>query len=72
MSRVHHIDLRCEIDPHSESIHGEMSVRQGKPLPFSGWTEFAGALVSLASREVEEARAGDETEIQSIEEEEKY
>ncbi|MBN8867111.1 MAG: hypothetical protein J0H98_06125 [Solirubrobacterales bacterium] len=48
MSRVHHIELRCEIDPQRESIHGEMSDRQGKSLPFSGWTEFATRLMTLA------------------------
>ena len=49
MSRVHRIELLCEIDPQRESIHGEMSDRQGTTLPFTGWTEFAGALVTLIS-----------------------
>lgn len=51
MSRVHRIELLCEIDPHRESIHGEMSDRHGETVPFSGWTEFAGALVSLIKGE---------------------
>ncbi len=49
MSRVHQIQLSCEIDPHRESIHGEMSDQKGKSLPFNGWTEFASALVALTS-----------------------
>lgn len=49
MAEVHQIELRCEIDPKHESIRGEMSDRQGKTLAFSGWTEFAGAIVSLTA-----------------------
>jgi len=48
MSRVHHIDLQCEIDSQHESIHGEMSDRQGRTLPFTGWTEFSICLMELA------------------------
>ncbi len=65
MSRVHRIELLCEIDPQRESIHGEMSDRKGKTLPFTGWTEFAGALVSL-TREGSKGLAGDDgTQTQS-------
>jgi len=53
MPRVHHIELLCEIDPHHESIHGEMSDRQGTTLSFTGWTEFAGALMRLARSQAE-------------------
>lgn len=53
MSRVHRIELLCEIDPQRESIHGEMRDRQGTTLSFTGWTEFAGALMRLARDEVE-------------------
>lgn len=53
MSRVHHLELQCEIDSRRESIHGEMSDRQGRKLPFSGWTEFAGVLMELARDEGE-------------------
>jgi hypothetical protein len=51
MSRVHQIELQCEIDSQRASIQGEMSDRQGRRLPFSGWTEFAGALMQLAKDE---------------------
>lgn len=50
MSQVHRIELLCAIDPQRESIHGEMSDRQGNTLPFTGWAEFAGALTTLTSR----------------------
>lgn len=60
MSRVHRIELLCEIDPQRESIHGEMSDRKGKTLPFTGWTEFAGALVSL-TRDGSEGHAKDDS-----------
>lgn len=49
MSRVHHIELQCRIDSEHEAIQGEMSDRRGNSLPFSGWTEFATALVALTS-----------------------
>ena len=62
MSRVHRIELLCEIDPQRESIHGEMSDRQGKTLPFTGWTEFAGALVSL-TRDGSMGAVKDDSEI---------
>lgn len=51
MSRVHHLELQCEIDPQRESIRGEMSDRSGRSLKFSGWTEFAGAVMRLARDE---------------------
>lgn len=62
MSRVHHIELQCQIDPLRESIHGQMSNRQGRSLPFTGWSEFAAALMRLAR---------DEFETNSFEKEEK-
>ena len=62
MSRVHHFELSCEIDPRRESIHGEMSDRQGKKLPFSGWTEFSSVLMELAK---------DDSATNSIDKEEK-
>ncbi|HMT04569.1 MAG: hypothetical protein KDB48_01725 [Solirubrobacterales bacterium] len=49
MSRVHHLELQCEIDPQRESIRGEMSDRQGKKLQFSGWTEFSTVLMELTT-----------------------
>ena len=60
MSRKHHIDLTCEIDPKLESIHGEMSNRQGMTLPFWGWTEFAGALIALAKDDSERNQSSNE------------
>ncbi len=58
MSRVHHIDLRCEVDPQREAISGEMRLQRGEALSFNGWTEFAGALVSLVSGEADKAGVG--------------
>jgi hypothetical protein len=60
MSRVHQIELRCEIDSQRASIHGEMSDLQGRKLPFSGWTEFAVALMQLAKDEDETNPTEDE------------
>lgn len=58
MPNVHHIQLLCEIDPERESIQGEMSVGQGETLPFSGWTEFASALMSLTGDSRNQAVSG--------------
>ncbi|MCB0870316.1 MAG: hypothetical protein KDB52_05745 [Solirubrobacterales bacterium] len=60
MSRVHHIELQCEIDPQRESIHGEMSDRQGKKLPFAGWTEFSTALMELARGDADKNKPTEE------------
>ncbi len=59
MSPVHLIELRCEIDPRHESIHGQMSDRQGNSLSFSGWSEFAGALMRLAGGDPEPSNPTD-------------
>lgn len=51
MSRVHQIELRCEVDSQRASIQGEMSDLHGRKLPFIGWTEFASALMELTANE---------------------
>lgn len=63
MPNVHHIQLLCEIDPERESIQGEMSVAQGESLPFSGWTEFATALMSLTGEGRNQAVSGPVDEV---------
>ena len=49
MNRAQSIDIRCDIDSVEGSFRGELKNEQGISRSFSGWTEFATALMALAS-----------------------
>jgi len=42
------IDIHCDIDSIEGSFRGELSNEEGLSRSFSGWTEFATALMALA------------------------
>jgi hypothetical protein len=42
------IDIRCDIESIEGSFRGELKNEQGTSRSFSGWTEFASALMELA------------------------
>ncbi len=48
MNHAQSIDIRCDIDSIEGSFHGELKNEQGISRSFSGWTEFATALMALA------------------------
>jgi len=48
VNRPQSIDIRCEIDSIEESFRGELKNEQGNTRTFSGWTEFATALMAMA------------------------
>ncbi|MDQ2700500.1 MAG: hypothetical protein M3Y23_04130 [Actinomycetota bacterium] len=48
VSRNQSLNIRCEIDSLEESFRGELENEQGVSRSFSGWTEFASALMALA------------------------
>lgn len=48
MNRAQSIDIRCDIDSIEGSFRGELKNEQGFSRSFSGWTEFATALMALA------------------------
>ena len=42
------LNIRCEIESIEGSFRGELENEQGVSRSFSGWTEFATALMALA------------------------
>jgi len=48
VSRNQSLNIRCDIDSVEGSFRGELQNEQGESRSFSGWTEFASALVALA------------------------
>lgn len=63
VSRTQTFEIRCEIDSVEGSLRGVLRNERGISRPFSGWTEFATALMALARD------ARHETETKKIEEE---
>lgn len=61
MSRNQSLNIRCEIESLEESFRGELENEQGVSRSFSGWTEFAAALVALA-RDTAETNQTNETQ----------
>lgn len=55
MSQAQSIDIHCEIDSIEEAFRGELRNEQGISRSFSGWTEFATALMALVSETKNEA-----------------
>lgn len=49
MNRAQSIDIRCDIDSIDGAFRGELKNEKGISRSFSGWTEFATALMVLAS-----------------------
>lgn len=49
MNEAHSIDIHCDIDSIEGSFRGELKNELGISRSFSGWTEFATALMALAS-----------------------
>jgi len=49
MNRAQSIDIRCDIDSIEGAFRGELKNEQGISRSFSGWTEFATALMALVS-----------------------
>jgi len=47
MNRVQSIDIHCDIDSIEGSFRGELKNELGISRSFSGWTEFATALMAL-------------------------
>ena len=48
VTRTQSIDIRADIDSADGSFRGELSNEDGASRSFSGWTEFATALMALA------------------------
>lgn len=63
MNRAQSIDIRCDIDSIEGPFRGELRNDQGISRSFSGWTEFATALMALARD------TNDENKERAIEEE---
>jgi len=48
VTRTQSIDIRCDIDSIEGSFRGELKDASGRARSFSGWTEFATALMAMA------------------------
>jgi hypothetical protein len=62
MNRAQSIDIRCDIDSIEGSFRGELKNDQGISRSFSGWTEFATALMALARDTSNEATKNKDNE----------
>ena len=54
VTRTQSIDIQCDIDSIEGSVRGVLKDAAGRSRAFSGWTEFASALMAMArDRETE-------------------
>jgi len=47
-TRTQSIDIQCDIDSIEGSVRGVLKDAAGRSRAFSGWTEFASALMAMA------------------------
>ncbi len=62
MNPAQSIDIHCDIDSIEGSFRGELKNELGISRSFSGWTEFATALMALARDTKTELNKRDTTE----------
>lgn len=62
VTRSQSIDIHCDIDSIEGSFRGQLSNEEGASRSFSGWTEFASALVALAGNTDTKSKPDNEIE----------